>query len=849
MNSTAGGLEPTLIDSREIFYTNLLLLGFNPEENAEKWNVPFNKDMFALPNKKGMEVIVYTLFDILNPELNHEVFRDCWPPYDKKQEQFFRKKATDWFNSLSKDQKDHSLPRVVPSLLMSPGGNRFYMFLVYFSTYVLRQVTLQSCSSRHVSMPQLPRITGENSHLTSLMIKGMACHMARSRKTFLGTLEGHSASQKEWMAYAHQLTKDYRKLCKNLTAREKELAKCRLLRKERALLICNRFHGFPRGKLADSLVDEELQKMRKVKLQKLRHNWKTFQAFCAETSQERRVVQSILDGQANKYSLNAKDVPFQIPDVLLPACQQELQNGRLDNPYRSGKLDLVSLVKIFNLGLKALFDKLKEVPLPGFNTGQEMLAGHVHSHHGQLASLRNMNATLAKTITELNESLSHWQDTHGPQTPVPVSPLTRLGLGLLSDTPGVPPPRLDPSTPSGLEDVSNMRPLKRHSSEEVSVSAIQKLTESVVRGQQRKAFVSSIPVFKAPDLRSKEIAGGKKKSTAAVGSKRTDRKMPRVQKQSMRSSVQSVKTKVGGFKEPAPSQRGQLDSKGYSYLVDQIAAYVSTEGNDDSPGSSDSSFKAPSSKQLPHAIADPTAALGQDGFSSRDKIPRTPAKRWPQTSFIPKSQSPLASYLEPSNTAEKETEKSVLLPPSAFQITSPSPERPLSVTKAETPGNLEFPQPNLTDPQLNADQEASHFDCNQMVSPLHSPVLSDNNEDVVGDLKDSPVISKAVEAVGPYLSSSSTQPSFNDDQSSLDTLAQSGTDDWLNDERLESFLLDNTKESVLLSPSAAAAEVEALQSQVNSLLQESAMDLLSQLSGSPVTLSDLQSEADFQSED
>ena len=60
------------------------------------------RDMFNLPNKKGMEVILHFLFSQLNSHLAYEEFRDCWPVYDKKQEQLFRKKCTSWLATISK---------------------------------------------------------------------------------------------------------------------------------------------------------------------------------------------------------------------------------------------------------------------------------------------------------------------------------------------------------------------------------------------------------------------------------------------------------------------------------------------------------------------------------------------------------------------------------------------------------------------------------------------------------------------------------------------------------------------------------------------------------------------------
>ena len=58
--------------------------------------------MFVLPNRKGMEVILHYLFSQLDSLLTYERFRDCWPVYDKKQEQLFRRQCVNWLASIAK---------------------------------------------------------------------------------------------------------------------------------------------------------------------------------------------------------------------------------------------------------------------------------------------------------------------------------------------------------------------------------------------------------------------------------------------------------------------------------------------------------------------------------------------------------------------------------------------------------------------------------------------------------------------------------------------------------------------------------------------------------------------------
>lgn len=67
---------------------------------------PIFRDMFSVPPQKlGMEVVLHFLFSQLNSHLCYEEFRDCWPVYDHKQDQLFRKKSANWITGIAKVTK------------------------------------------------------------------------------------------------------------------------------------------------------------------------------------------------------------------------------------------------------------------------------------------------------------------------------------------------------------------------------------------------------------------------------------------------------------------------------------------------------------------------------------------------------------------------------------------------------------------------------------------------------------------------------------------------------------------------------------------------------------------------
>ncbi len=58
----------------QVFFTNILLLGFDPTTESKKHSIAFVPEMFKSPNVKGMEVISYFLFGKLNPKETKEVW-------------------------------------------------------------------------------------------------------------------------------------------------------------------------------------------------------------------------------------------------------------------------------------------------------------------------------------------------------------------------------------------------------------------------------------------------------------------------------------------------------------------------------------------------------------------------------------------------------------------------------------------------------------------------------------------------------------------------------------------------------------------------------------------------------
>lgn len=120
------------------------------------------RNMFDLPNMKGLEVVLHFIFHKLNPEKAEAEFRDCWPVYDKKLGQIFRRVCSQWFAAISRDDPRSGLPRQGASLLLFPEGmsvsqytvynifnmtflgKKLYNLLLNFTHYCLKSLLLQA---------------------------------------------------------------------------------------------------------------------------------------------------------------------------------------------------------------------------------------------------------------------------------------------------------------------------------------------------------------------------------------------------------------------------------------------------------------------------------------------------------------------------------------------------------------------------------------------------------------------------------------------------------------------------------------------------------------------------------
>ncbi|GFS38184.1 HAUS6_N domain-containing protein [Nephila pilipes] len=143
---------------RELFFNNLLILGFDKSAIEKEHRISCDKDMFSLPNQKMFEIVSHFLFGKLN-ELTEQEYIVPWPLLDKDQHRQFQKTCAKYLPSIAQESRI-KFPRIVPSLLSTFSGERFYELYLAFSTHVV-DYTIRK--NNNLSLIQRPVVTHHNS--------------------------------------------------------------------------------------------------------------------------------------------------------------------------------------------------------------------------------------------------------------------------------------------------------------------------------------------------------------------------------------------------------------------------------------------------------------------------------------------------------------------------------------------------------------------------------------------------------------------------------------------------------------------------------------------------------------
>eukprot|EP00058_Branchiostoma_floridae_P024517 XP_002610007.1 hypothetical protein BRAFLDRAFT_131115 [Branchiostoma floridae] len=630
------------IDMREMFFTNLLLLGFDPTSMEAKHKIPFSRDMFALPNKKAFEVVTHYLFTRLDSNMAREAFRDCWPIYDKKGEQQFRRTVNNWMTQISREEPEANLPRVVASLFMSPGG-------------VKRR-----------DIQERPTVLPSDLHLTPLMLTGVQAGLVRHRKRALDTAQTAQVLEAEWKQFANPS----RRKAGGRLQHDDDILR---VRRTQAVhkVACPTFLISPPG-----LPPRCTRTMHTCLMH--RHSGLGLMPATPPVSFS---PQEGMTGLTPAASLRRPSPEVSTPEVVSRLASSVHRAARRTTgllaqgtpTYDRGVLtgeQTFSFVQLSSLALHLYIEKLHEGGLPNFSDFSAGVATQVHTHHAHLSNAQAFRDTLAdKVIPDLQESVARLtrelDSQYLPQEPntrnsYPLS-IPSLGLGLM---PATPPVSFSPQ--EGTTGLTPAASLRRPSPEVSTPEVVSRLASSVHRAARRttgllaqgtptydrgvltgeQTFRESIqPASKIPVKRKEERPVQQPRAPPSVQQEvlrapvptspdtddiftplKTDPKVrvertpvhQRRRAQDMLASQskqpmgdQRWRTPVGRpMEDPSTPSRGPqgFTPKAHQLLIDQIASAVAEERT---PSVASSSDLSPPSSPVIQPLQDPLAALGK----------------------------------------------------------------------------------------------------------------------------------------------------------------------------------------------------------------------------------------------
>ncbi|KAK3731441.1 hypothetical protein QZH41_013621, partial [Actinostola sp. cb2023] len=491
-----------------------------------------------------------------------------------------------------------------------------------FTMYILKVVMLRD-HSRHVSIPTFPFKSIHNHSFSQVISKSLQVHTSLHRKRFLDLTQYSLEVQQHWKSYAVELNKENRSLKKkNIILRN----------------ICTRNIA-----LSNDYQKEVDAIQRTQHLQKVRALWNGVDEFYLEHKPQ--VVDAVLNDQANQHHLDATDVDIK---------------RKIGDTYISGKLNVLSLVQLWNLSLKLLKDRIQQDSVPSFDESSPKIRNDIHTHHSLLSNAESLRFTLTKeTIPDLKQSVEKlktkiYQDMMElcGTASAPHQPSFHLGLGLIPATP--PASFTAAETPASHRITSFQESLKRTPAGVSTPDVIDAWSESL-RGRRPLAHMSHVSKISRStkdgkitrnqkmDIptqipKPKNIQTGITRNHYKGGQLQFHKTLPKTGISASARKQASSKTRNDEIISPlALDQRPKVirtepkalckegDDVGRAYATTSVANQIIGVLSLDKPDSGSSSQSSRASTPKPQAVDDPLAALDETAFVSQDLLTRTPS--------------------------------------------------------------------------------------------------------------------------------------------------------------------------------------------------------------------------------
>ncbi|KAJ3149630.1 hypothetical protein HDU89_003683 [Geranomyces variabilis] len=377
------GAESAL-DMRTIFWTNLLLLGFNPPDYP---NVELHAQIFAGRGgpsaAKAMEIIAHFLFTTLDTQAAQERLAKCWPIIDRNQSRDFRIAVVKWFETLKRDGKLPADVSVRKSYFDECRGERFERALLALSNCVLKQALRRECESAGTAV--------DEHLLESCDAEALKTHVVNAGKQFLDECKQHNEQEREWVAYKNELLSEHRQIATKMSQVEKD-------RRELDTILANAF-GTP-------ITPAAALARVKDKTAQIAHQWQTLERWVVTNRDNMQMVDDVLAGRTNLYRLEA------IPAVAASggaSVAGPIANSSLD-PLPPDVADIAHLWAKLYSNVITTIDGLVDTraDTPGVVVGSETVSELLERAQGDdptplLASIQDLKRRLGAELAVLSE--------------------------------------------------------------------------------------------------------------------------------------------------------------------------------------------------------------------------------------------------------------------------------------------------------------------------------------------------------------------------------------------------------------------------------------------------------------
>lgn len=376
---------------RELFFNNLLILGFDTNTVEKEHRVTCDKDMFCLPNQKMFEIVTHFLFGKLN-ELTEQKYIVPWPLLDKDQHRQFQKACANYLSSIAQES-NIKFPRIVPSLLSTFSGERFYELYLAFSTHVVEKNIRKI---NNVSLIERPFVAHHNSQDIIETLK-------------IATIISIE-KLKEIQLFSYKHFELLLKTANNFIAHVQKLksslsSNSSLLQEKNVAFISLFFEDVKKSDkiLLESSIKEILDYEKKIK--KL---WKQLDAFLTKEGKLWNYLSSAIEENPEIFVLEGAYLKISIDDNMKEYCP-ELNEICSLKAEEGDQICLLKYLKVYSIFLKFYVNILLKGDL---SQTQELLSlQRTWKFESSLEELRSLNEKLfVDVIPNIKESHKNLQE-------------------------------------------------------------------------------------------------------------------------------------------------------------------------------------------------------------------------------------------------------------------------------------------------------------------------------------------------------------------------------------------------------------------------------------------------------